>query len=67
MCRDPGDDKFIWCALTASADCIVSGDKDFCDLGQYKAVKIISSSDFLKKLDYASSLVCLWLLRSPVG
>ena len=51
VCRDPGDDKFISCALSASADCIVSGDKDFCDLRQYKTVKIINTSDFLKKLD----------------
>jgi uncharacterized protein len=51
VCRDPGDDKFISCALSASADCIVSGDKDFCDLRQYKTVKIINPSDFLKKLD----------------
>jgi len=51
VCRDPGDDKFISCALSASVDCIVSGDKDFCDLGQYKAVRIISASDFLRKLD----------------
>ena len=51
VCRDPGDDKFISCAISASADCIVSGDKDFCDLRQYKTVKIISASDFLKKLD----------------
>jgi len=51
VCRDPGDDKFISCALSASADCIVSGDKDFCDLRQYKTVKIINTSDFLKMLD----------------
>jgi len=51
VCRDPGNDKFISCALSASADCIVSGDKDFCDLRQYKTVKIINTSDFLKKLD----------------
>jgi len=51
VCRDPGDDKFISCALSASADCIVSGDKDFCDLRQYKTVKIMNAPDFLKKLD----------------
>lgn len=51
VCKDPGDDKFISCALSASVDCIVSGDKDFCDLGQYKTVRIISASDFLGKLD----------------
>jgi putative PIN family toxin of toxin-antitoxin system len=51
VCRDPGDDKFISCAISASADCIVSGDKDFCDLKQYKTVRIISASDFLKTKD----------------
>jgi putative PIN family toxin of toxin-antitoxin system len=51
VCRDPGDDMFISCALSASADCIVSGDKDFCDLRHYKTVKIVRTSDFLKKLD----------------
>jgi putative PIN family toxin of toxin-antitoxin system len=51
VCRDPGDDKLISCALSASADCIVSGDKDLCDLRQYKTVKIMNTSDFLKKLD----------------
>jgi len=51
VCRDPGDDKFISCALSASADCIVSGDKDFCELRQYKTLKIMNPSDFLTKLD----------------
>ena len=51
VCKDPGDDKFISCALSTSADCIVSGDKGFCDLRQYKTVKIINASDFLKKFD----------------
>jgi len=48
VCRDPEDDKFISCALSASADCIVSGDKDLFDLKQYKSAKIIKASDFLK-------------------
>jgi putative PIN family toxin of toxin-antitoxin system len=50
VCRDPGDDMFISCALSASARCIVGGDKDFCDLRQYQTVKIMIPSDFLKKL-----------------
>jgi putative PIN family toxin of toxin-antitoxin system len=49
--RDPGHNKFISCALSASADCIVSGDKDFCELRQYKTLKIMNPSDFLRKLD----------------
>ncbi len=48
VCRDPEDDKFISCAISASADYIVSGDKDLFDLEQYKSTKIIKASDFLK-------------------
>ena len=48
VCRDADDDKFISCALSASADFIVSGDKDLLDVGKYKSVKIISASEFLK-------------------
>jgi uncharacterized protein len=50
VCRDPEDDKFISCAISASADYIVSGDKDLLDLKHYKSKKIIKASDFLKKL-----------------
>ena len=50
VCRDPADDKFISCALSASADIIVSGDRDLCDLKRYKSVKIVTPSDFLKIL-----------------
>jgi putative PIN family toxin of toxin-antitoxin system len=48
VCRDPEDDKFISCAISASADYIVSGDKDLFDLKQYKSTKIIKASGFLK-------------------
>ena len=50
VCRDAADDKFIACALSASADYIVSGDRDLCDLNRYKSVKIVTPSDFLKIL-----------------
>ena len=46
--RDPEDDKFISSAISASADYIVSGDKDLLDLKHYKSTKIIKASDFLK-------------------
>jgi putative PIN family toxin of toxin-antitoxin system len=49
ICGDPEDDKFISCAISGSADYIVSGDKDLFDLKQYKSIKIIKASDFLKK------------------
>ncbi len=47
-CRDPGDDKFISCAISASAECIVTGDKDLSDLKKYQSVRIIHASDFIK-------------------
>jgi uncharacterized protein len=50
-CRDPGDDKFISCALSANADCIVTGDKDLSDLKKYQSVRIIHASDFIKMFD----------------
>ena len=47
VCRDPDDDKFISCAISASADFIVSGDRDLCLLNKYKSVRIINVKDFL--------------------
>ena len=47
-CRDADDDKFIACAVSASADFIVTGDKDLLDMGKYKSVKILSASEFLR-------------------
>jgi len=51
VCKDPDDDKFIACALSASADFIVSGDKDLCDVVTYRTIKIIRASDLLKMID----------------
>lgn len=51
VCRDPDDDKFFSCAISASADFIVSGDKDLCSLNKYKSVRIINVKDFLKMFD----------------
>jgi len=50
-CRDPGDDKFISCAISANAECIVTGDKDLSDLKKYQSVRIIHASDFIKIFD----------------
>ena len=47
-CRDADDDKFIACAVAASADFIVSGDRDLLDMGKCKSVRIVSASAFLK-------------------
>jgi putative PIN family toxin of toxin-antitoxin system len=50
-CRDPGDDKFISCAISANAYCIVTGDKDLSDLKKYQSIRIIHASDFTKMFD----------------
>ena len=50
-CRDPEDDKFISCAISANADCIVTGDKDLSDLKKYQSVRIIHASNFIKMFD----------------
>ncbi len=51
VCRDPGDDQFISCALSANAYCILTGDKDLLDLKKYKSLRIIHASDFIKMFD----------------
>jgi putative PIN family toxin of toxin-antitoxin system len=50
-CRDPGDDKFISCAISANANCIVTGDKNLFDLKKYQSIRIIHTSDFIKMFD----------------
>ena len=51
VCRDPGDDKFVSCAISAGADCIVTGDKDLFDLKKNQSIRIIHASDFIKMVD----------------
>jgi len=48
VCRDPGDDKFIACALSGAAHFILSGDKDLTDLKRYRTIKITKASEFLR-------------------
>jgi putative PIN family toxin of toxin-antitoxin system len=48
VCQDPDDDKFLSCALSASADFIVSGDKVLTEMKQYKNIKIISPHNLLQ-------------------
>ena len=48
--RDPDDDKFIACAVSAKANLVVSGDKDLLDLRHYNGIKIISPKQFLSQM-----------------
>ena len=47
VCRDSNDDKFFWCAATASADYIISEDRDILDVEEYAGCLTISAADFL--------------------
>ena len=46
--EDPGDDKFIWCALAGNAKFIISGDRHLLALKFYRKIKILSPADFIK-------------------
>mgnify|MGYP000614924767 CR=1 FL=1 len=48
--RDPDDDKFIACALSAKAKIIVSGDKDLLDIKCYASIDILTPKEFLKMI-----------------
>jgi hypothetical protein len=45
---DPGDDKFIECAVALKAELIITGDKALTDTGNYMGVRIVSPAEFLK-------------------
>ena len=47
---DPGDDKFLACALEAQADCIVTGDPHLLTLGHYQGIAILKPHEFLERL-----------------
>lgn len=51
VCRDDKDNIIIEAAITAKADCIVSGDNDLLMLNQYCGIPIISPGKFLKMLE----------------
>jgi len=46
--KDPEDNKFIECAVEAESDFIISGDKHLLDLLEFRKIKILNPSDFLK-------------------
>ena len=51
VCRDPDDDKFIACALSANAKIIVSGDKDLLDIGTYANIRMITPKKFMDEFN----------------
>ena len=49
LCRDPDDDKFLHCALSAGARALVTGDKDLLSMGQVADVELLSPAAFLRR------------------
>jgi predicted nucleic acid-binding protein len=49
--EDPTDEMFLSAALDAKADCIVSGDRHFLDLGEYQGISILTAHHILKHLE----------------
>lgn len=48
--RDHNDNEVLACALEASADYIISGDKDLLVLKEFHGIRIISPADFVKNV-----------------
>lgn len=44
--RDPDDDWILATAMAADADCLVTGDSDLLDLGEYAGIPIRSPASF---------------------
>jgi len=52
VCRDPGDDKFLWCARDGHATLLVSGDPDLLALKpEWSGIVIVTIAEFLAKLE----------------
>ena len=49
VCRNPDDDKFLECAVSGKAACIVSGDDDLLALKSIHAIPILKPSVFILK------------------
>ena len=47
--RDPQDDIFLACALSARANCIVSDDQDLLDLGKPFGIEIVRPAQFIAR------------------
>ena len=48
--KDPGDDKYLECALTCDADAIISGDKHLLALCEYERIRIMTAKEILDEL-----------------
>ena len=51
VCRDPDDDHVIAAALAATADCIISGDRDLLELSSHQGVRMLTVREALDALE----------------
>ena len=47
--EDPSDDRFLECAISGKADCIVSGDKHLLKLVEFQGIPILKPAAFVKR------------------
>jgi hypothetical protein len=45
---DPGDTKYLVCAVEGRADFIISGDHHLIDLVMYRGIRIVTPGDFIR-------------------
>lgn len=50
-CRDPKDDFLLELAIVANADILLSGDTDLTDMKRIRNCRIMTVSEFLKKME----------------
>jgi uncharacterized protein len=50
IARDPSDDMFLRCALTAGAKYILSGDRHLLSLKSHRRIQILSPGEFLSRM-----------------
>ena len=50
--NDPGDDKFIECAVALKADAVITGDGEVLAVKEYMGIKILTPQQFLEIHDH---------------
>ena len=48
--NDPSEDMFLYCALSAAVNCIISGDSHLLDLAGYHGIPIVTPQQFFKEI-----------------
>ncbi len=49
VCTDPGDDKFIECAIAGKTEAIISGDKHLLKASGYHDLKVMTPREFVNR------------------